>query len=140
MPAEEIDNRSRVARNCGESKIDKGKVRVEHFIPRPEDDGISANWVEYHSNDLYLALRCITQELTDADRHVGARSSYAILHAGTVRQRTCVHGIALDVVHTPDKKRNILSHIDITGCARCHNSNARALSNLVCLLVPKACL
>lgn len=140
MQPEEIVNSDRVTRNCGESKIDKGKVIVEHLIPRPEDHGVSGNWVEYHSNDLYMALRYITQELTDACRHIGAKSSYAVLHASTVRQRTCVHGIALDVVHTPDKKRNILSHIDITGCDRCHNSNARALSNMVCCLVPKACL
>lgn len=140
MQAEEIANSDRVTRNCGESKIDNGRVRVEYLIPRPDDYGVSSNWVEYHSSDLYMALRCITQELTDACRHVGAKSSFAVLHASTVRQHTCVHGIALDVEYTPDKKRNILSHTDITGCDRCHNSNARALSNMVCRLVPKACL
>ena len=101
-----------IVRHVGSSKIKKGKVEASAFELRPNEAGVSVNWLEYYSglgkaDQLSKIRRSSGLSLKKSGR-------FAELNVGRVRQRLVDEGFEkISIVHSPLCKNP--SHSEIRG-------------------------
>ena len=90
-----ISPQHHVARYCKKGTVESGQVMSAAFLPRPNEDGISVNWLEYFSNIQEDALAQVRLHIA---LNLDSDGRFAVLNVGDVRR------LRLQVNHKPSRR------------------------------------
>lgn len=116
MKGDVIPDADHVARYCGASTVDDGKIQATAFMVRERDAYLSVNWVERLRNPDQAGQVRDLRTLYGKKLKIGAKARIAILNVGAVRSKVETEspdGRQLRVLHEPE--RDDPSHSGIYG-------------------------
>lgn len=105
MKGDVIPDPDHVARYCGASTVDEGKIQATAFMVRERDAYLSVNWLEALGRHERAAQVRDLRALYGKKLKVGAKARIAILNVGAVRSKVETEspdGRQLRVLHEPE--------------------------------------
>ena len=106
MKGDVIPDPDHVARYCGASTVDDGKIQATAFMLREDEQSLSVNWLEeLRCSDRTSEVRALQDLYARKMTRVGAGARIAILNVGTLRTKVASESSdrrLLRVLHDPE--------------------------------------
>jgi hypothetical protein len=132
--ATEIPDSEHLARYCGGAQIDEdGNPNGVAFRPRPGEDYLSVNWLEYISPCCRQAQLTGLREVLSRKLRIGATARIAVANCGNLRQH--VESVSVD-----SRRLYFLHHPEPDDPSHAGVHNIVSEDHLVADLMAEACL
>lgn len=136
MIGDPLPNEDHIVRYVKPSSIDDGQVDGSEFRlrpDRPDDVGVSVNWLEYYLNQDKLAQLSEIRRVSRLSRRKNGR--YAELNVGTVIAHLAAEIEGVGILHAPVDEEDGLeadpSHSEITGLPPGDSDQAALIGDLI---------
>lgn len=132
MKGDVIPSADHVARYCKPKTVADGVIQATAFMLRPNDEGLSVNWLEYlECTDRAAEIREL-QRVFARKMSVGVTAKFAVLNVGKMIEtveRESLDNRKLTASHQPEANDN--SHSEIFGLRHDDDTIAELMVELI---------